>query len=77
MAPKPRAPTRTPMRTLRVSLRDCPSKEAIREYAHHLYIMSGWVHGRDLDNWLEAETQLKAQMAQRAPPRVARRRRIL
>jgi hypothetical protein len=37
-----------------------PSEAAIREKAHELYMRSGWIHGRDLDNWLEAEAWLTA-----------------
>jgi hypothetical protein len=35
-----------------------PTEDEIREYAHHLYVQSGWVNGRDIDNWLEAERAL-------------------
>ncbi len=35
-----------------------PTEEEIREYAHHIYVNSGWLPGRDLDNWLEAEAHL-------------------
>lgn len=35
-----------------------PTETEIRDYAHHLYVTSGWIHGRDLDNWLEAEAWL-------------------
>jgi len=37
-----------------------PTEDEIREYAHHLYVQSCWVNGRDLDNWLEAERALFA-----------------
>jgi hypothetical protein len=37
-----------------------PAEDDIREYAYHLYVQSGHVHGRDLDNWLEAEACLRA-----------------
>ncbi|MDO8539646.1 MAG: DUF2934 domain-containing protein [Opitutaceae bacterium] len=40
---------------------DRPSEAEIREYAHHLYVSSGWLPGRDLDNWLEAEAHLVAE----------------
>jgi hypothetical protein len=36
-----------------------PTEAEIREYAHELYIKSGWISGRDLDNWLEAEAYLR------------------
>lgn len=35
-----------------------PSEAEIREKAHELYVRSGWLPGRDLDNWLEAEAYL-------------------
>ena len=35
-----------------------PTEAEIRAYAHELYIQSGWLPGRDLDNWLEAEAHL-------------------
>ncbi len=43
-----------------------PTEEEIREYAHLLYIKSGWLPGRDLDNWLEAEAYLTARARERA-----------
>lgn len=46
-----------------------PTEAEIRAYAHQLYIHSGWVAGRDLENWLEAEAYLTA-VAQQAPSRV-------
>lgn len=47
---------------------DRPSEDEIREYAHHLYIKSGWLPGRDLDNWLEAEAYLIAERQERRAP---------
>ncbi len=37
-----------------------PTEAEIRAYAHELYIHSGWLPGRDLDNWLQAEAHLTA-----------------
>jgi hypothetical protein len=34
------------------------SEDEIRDYAYHLYDQSGYVAGRDLDNWLEAKACL-------------------
>jgi len=45
-----------------------PSEAAIREKAHELFIRSGWLHGRDLDNWLEAEAWLTANPPAEEPP---------
>lgn len=36
------------------------SEEEIRDYAYHLYDQSGFVAGRDLDNWLEAKDCLNS-----------------
>jgi hypothetical protein len=36
------------------------SEEEIRDYAYHLYDRSGYVGGRDLDNWLEAKACLSS-----------------
>ena len=47
-----------------------PSEDAIREKALELYISSGWIHGRDLDNWLEAEAYLIANPPTGAKPHV-------
>jgi len=37
-----------------------PAEDEIRDYAYHLYVQSGSVPGRDLDNWLEARACLGA-----------------
>ena len=37
-----------------------PGEDEIRDYAHHLYVQSGNLAGRDTDNWLEAEACLRA-----------------
>ena len=39
-----------------------PSEDEIRDYAYHLYIQGGCAPGRDMDNWLEAETCLLANI---------------
>ena len=39
-----------------------PSESDIREYAYHLYCQGGCVPGHDLDNWLEAESCLHAEI---------------
>lgn len=43
-----------------------PSEAEIREHAYHVYEQSGRVPGRDLENWLKAEADLKAKW-QEAP----------
>jgi hypothetical protein len=39
-------------------------EDDIRDYAYHLYVQSGSVPGRDLDNWLEAQACLSAFIPQ-------------
>jgi len=36
-----------------------PTEEEIRAYAYQLYVQSGCVPGRDLENWQEAEARLR------------------
>jgi hypothetical protein len=36
------------------------NEDDIRDYAYHLYDQSGFVAGRDLDNWLEAKACLSS-----------------
>ena len=38
-----------------------PTEAEIRAFAHEIYIRSGWLPGRDLENWLEAEAILTAE----------------
>jgi hypothetical protein len=38
------------------------NEDDIRDYAHHLYLQSGSIPGRDLDNWLEAKACLSASI---------------
>ena len=40
-------------------LPDVPSPEEIRLRAYELHLQGGCVHGRDLDDWLQAERDLK------------------
>lgn len=46
-----------------------PSEQDIREYAYHLYLQGGCVPGRDLENWLEAETALGVRPGTAPRPR--------
>jgi hypothetical protein len=39
-----------------------PTVDDFREYAYHLYELSGRVPGRDVDNWLEAKACLEANV---------------
>lgn len=36
--------------------------EEIAKIAHELYEKSGWIHGRDLENWIEAEKIVKSRL---------------
>ncbi|MGB9716100.1 MAG: DUF2934 domain-containing protein [Thermodesulfovibrionales bacterium] len=38
--------------------------EEIARVAYELYEKSGYIEGRDLDNWLEAERIVKARLAE-------------
>jgi len=38
-----------------------PSPEEIRQRAYELHLEGGCVHGRDLDDWLQAERDLKGR----------------
>jgi len=49
-----------PVKKIRV--RQEPSEELIRDYAEHLYELSGRLPGHDLDNWLEAKACLAANI---------------
>ena len=40
---------------------DHPTEAEIRAFAHEIYIRSGWLPGRDLENWLQAEAILTAE----------------
>ena len=52
---------KTKSKTIPTPRRD-PTEEEIRDYAFHLYEMSGCLPGRDLDNWLEAKACLEADV---------------
>jgi hypothetical protein len=39
-------------------LSNSPSPEEIRQRAYELHVEGGCVHGRDLDDWLQAERDL-------------------
>lgn len=45
-----------------------PDEELIRDYARHLYEMSGRIPGRDLDNWLDAKACLEASIPRQELP---------
>lgn len=42
-------------------LTSAPSPEQIRQRAYELHLESGCSHGRDLDDWLRAERELKGK----------------
>ena len=39
-----------------------PSEDEIRDYANHLFVQRGSVHGHDHDDWLEAKACLSANI---------------
>jgi hypothetical protein len=41
---------------------ESPSREAIAQRAHQLFLSRGGVHGHDLDDWLEAERQIRTAL---------------
>lgn len=51
---KPTLPSHTAAPTL--------AEDTVRDYAYHLYVQSGRIPGRDLDNWLEAEACICANI---------------
>jgi hypothetical protein len=44
------------------------SEQEIRDYAYHLYGLSGYAAGRDLDNWLEAKACLSTGVPKAESP---------
>lgn len=36
--------------------------QTVNELAHYLYVLRGCKEGHDVDNWIEAETQLKSRL---------------
>jgi hypothetical protein len=46
-------------RTRRVSRSAGPTEEAIRLRAYHRYLERGGQHGRDFDDWVQAERELR------------------
>ena len=43
---------------------DPPTQAEIAKRAHELYLPRGGTHGYDLDDWLQAERELKAEIGQ-------------
>ena len=52
----------TTMKNTSGSTPAAPVESDIRDYAYHLYCQNGRVPGRDLDDWLEAEACLLAEI---------------
>jgi hypothetical protein len=63
---------RTPRRpTRRESFRAfAPEHDEIARRAYELFLARGASHGRDLDDWLEAESQLLAERVLHRPNRL-------
>ena len=43
----------------KLQIGDAPSLEEIRHRAYELHLERGYTHGYDLDDWLQAERELK------------------
>ncbi len=50
-----------------------PTHEEIAQRAHAIYEESGRLSGRDLDNWLQAETELQAARKGTGAPKLENR----
>jgi hypothetical protein len=53
------AGTKPPQATASVKI----TREQISQRAHEIWVKQGCKHGQDEQNWLEAERQLKAELA--------------
>ena len=51
-----------------------PTQEEIAARAHEIYVKSGQVEGRDVDNWLLAEAELTVEVAAAAASKKVGRR---
>ncbi len=70
--PTPPAAAPQPLDTARMSLRDAdtmPSPEAIARRAYEIYQQRGGGHGRDLEDWLRAERELREAAMRRTSSR--------
>lgn len=47
-----------------------PSQDEIALRAHQLWCQQGCPHGHDMDNWLEAERQLREEHGRRRPSEI-------
>ncbi len=59
----------------RSALQPALSPKVVSDYAYHLYEQSGRTPGRALDNWLEAEACIRANLGKDDVPTQTRRRR--
>ena len=64
MARLPRRPT-----TKRSTRASVPGRDEIARRAYDLFLARGGTHGRDLDDWLEAEAQLLTERVLDRPGR--------
>ncbi len=70
--PAPPAAAQEPLDTARMTLRDAdtmPSPEAIARRAYEMYQQRGCAHGRDLEDWLRAERELREAAMRRTSSR--------
>lgn len=45
----------------RIKLPPGPSHEEVERRAYEIYVARGGIHGQDLEDWLQAERELKAK----------------
>ena len=55
--------------TSSTSAADEPSRERIEQRAYEIYLERGGTDGMDLDDWLQAERELRAPTERRPAPR--------
>lgn len=46
---------------VRVELSSGPSHEEIQQRAYEIHLERGAIHGQDLEDWLQAEAEMKAK----------------
>ena len=61
---EPHATSETQAGVLEIQVADSTHHQKIRMRAYEIYIQRGEQHGRDLDDWLQAERELNNESAQ-------------
>src|SRR5262249_40666133 len=44
-------------------------QEAIRRRANEIFVRNGRIEGKDIENWMQAEAEIRSEFAARAQPR--------